>query len=375
MKIPNVNIFIILLILYTSCQTTEIDPDLGVATQYFHTASHLHDGIVNKYRIQYLNAKNKEIAENISYRSYQLNNNNQLSTKNYDVAGQLEVTNIYDFQEGAMLHKEQYIMNQGDTIVPTIHQATVREWKLDTSHYQKTVSYDWGKRISSFHQLSNKDTTILNKPAKLFEGKWKLTIVFEQDSTVYEFKDKEIFVAGLGLFYDESNSDHGERTMELVEQLSFQEFEKITSHNRRRVAYIDSTTVLDKGSSFKLCETQAKIVDYYNGQPNAGFDGGKGVLKRAILSKLDTTKLEGESGFLSFRFVINCEGEVGWFTTEQADLAYQKKQFNEETVQHFYEIISQLTTWHPTIIREEARDAYAYITIKLKDGAITDFLP
>ena len=157
---PNVYFFLTCLFLYTSCQSVEAD--FGVATPYFPASSHLQKGLVNKYRTQFINAKSKEIAEDVSYLSYQLNNDNQLTIKNYNVAGELEVTNIYGFQEGAMLQEMQYIMDKGDTIIPTIHQATVKQWELDTANYHKTVSYDWGERIWTLHQNTNKDTTVLN---------------------------------------------------------------------------------------------------------------------------------------------------------------------------------------------------------------------
>lgn len=373
MKTVNVFLLLTIVLLFTSCQSKEVNLDL--ATNYFPTTSHLQNGIVNKYQSQFVSAKDKEVTQNIFYRSYQLKEDTLLEIKNYNVAGELEAYNVYSFQQGAMFLKEQFLINYGDTIVPTIHQATIRNWKSDTSTFHKTSQHQWGDRISIIKQLNNKDTIAINKPAKLFESKRILTIAKEQDTTIIELMEKEIYVAGLGLFYNESNYDRGHSTMELIEQLSFQDFKKITNHHLQRVAYIDPEKVIDKEHDFKPCEAQAKIFDYYNGQPPAGFNGGKGTLKRAILSKIDTTKLLGESGFLTFRFVINCKGEIGWFTTEQADLNYQKKQFNKETVKHFYEIISQLSTWHPTVIRKEEKDAYAYLTIKLKNGAITDFLP
>ena len=374
MKIPELFLLTILVIFYASCQPS-IEADFGVATQYFPTSTQLQRGIVSKYHDHFTEVKNKEISTNISYQTYQLEHPNQLKVQNYNAALTLETATTLGFQGEKMLYLEQTELNNGDTLSVTIEQPTRINWATDTATFQKTIVYEWGKIIWQINQLTNRDTSILDKPAKIFESKQKATRIIEGDSTEFIINVKQCYVAGIGLFSSESNSKNWQSKTELVEQLYLEEFEKRANHKYKRVAYIDPETVLDKNSDFQLCENRARIFDYYNGQPPAGFNGGKGALKRAILPKVDATKLHGASGFLTFRFVINCNGEIGWFTTEQADLAYQKKQFNPATVQHFYEIISSLTTWHPTVIREKQRDAYAYLTIKLKDGAIIDFLP
>jgi hypothetical protein len=170
--------------------------------------------------------------------------------------------------------------------------------------------------------------------------------------------------------------ERGTTRLELIEQIPFKEFQQRANHGVKRVGYIDPRSVLDQGSDFKLCDKQVKVADYYNGQDKrAQYVGGKKAIWELVNQHLDKSKLFNESGYLTLRFIVNCEGEAGWFTMEEADLDFQPKRFHTETIQHFFEILYQHPNWKPCIIREEARDAYTYITFKLKDGEIIEILP
>lgn len=53
----------------------------------------------------------------------------------------------------------------------------------------------------------------------------------------------------------------------------------------------------------------------------------------------------------------------------------QEKQFPKETINHLYKVIAELKTWNPCVINQEPRDAYFYLTFRLKNGVIPDILP
>jgi hypothetical protein len=97
--------------------------------------------------------------------------------------------------------------------------------------------------------------------------------------------------------------------------MSNDRFQTLRNHNRKRIGYINPSSTMDNGSSFKLCEQEVKIRDYYNSTPEAQFGLGKKEMVNKIMSQIDRNKLFSESGYLTFRFVINCHGQAGRFTT------------------------------------------------------------
>jgi len=361
-------------LLLFSCQDGE--ESSSPLQQYFPVTPSNQQEIVNKYYVHYKAADSYDTRTNIEYQHYQQTKEGGLQLTDYDAGFEMESINSYQFTGAKMIHKERQWYLRGDTIENSILQPVFMDWEQDTTTYQRTEYFDWGERTWLFQQLTQRDTIIEERAAKVFEGSMTLTVLQkEKEEKTYSFRYQKSYVSGIGLFHLEQTSEQGRLKIELVEQLPFKSFSEQANHQLHRVAYIDSDKVLDKDNNLQLCDTQQEIFDYYNGTPDAGFNGGKGALKLALLPKIDSKLLYEESGYLTFRFVINCNGETGWFVTEQADLDFQVKQFPEATIQHLFELIVDLDTWHPTIIRGEARDAYAYLTIKLKDGEITDFLP
>jgi len=224
------------------------------------------------------------------------------------------------------------------------------------------------------HQTSKKDTVYESRPAVVFSGVRDYSRFMNEDTVTNEYKWKRIYAQGLGLVRFESNSNEYKYAWELAELLSMQEYENRKNHGMHRVGWIDTTQVLDKNSKFSTCHHFDKICDYYNDE-RAVFKGKKGAIRALLEEKLDKSKINGESGYLTYRFVVNCKNEAGWFTTEEADLEYNKKQFSEAARSHLFEIFNEANSWISLKIRGEERDAYVYITLKIKDGEIIEILP
>ena len=167
----------------------------------------------------------------------------------------------------------------------------------------------------------------------------------------------------------------GKANIELVKQFHWKDFKAMANSAPKRVAYINPAKRIDRNSNFSPCENSNKIHDYYNGTPHAGLRTGKRGWQKLFQQKGNSSNASKESGYLTFRFVINCEGKTGWFTTEEADLDFQPKEFPPELVQHYFDIIEKVDDWRPVVIRQKAADAYAYLTLKLKDGELIDILP
>jgi hypothetical protein len=153
----------------------------------------------------------------------------------------------------------------------------------------------------------------------------------------------------------------------LVILLSCKKESKKYSHD---IGYIDPATALgDK--EFKTCSD--RIYEYYNFEPYAGYKYGKRALRDSIAKKYSA--IGNESGYLTFRFVVNCKGSAGRYQIIENDLDLKPKKFNKELVSHLFSITQQFKEWQPAIWENESRDYNIYLTYKLRDSKIIEILP
>lgn len=348
---------------------------LGAAADYYPPTAQLRQGIVNKYYIHFTSADGYERSTNIAYYLYQLDKEGQLEITRYDAGYSPMIRTLTKFQDNQqrVLMQEQFW--QMDSFPVQVLDDVLKDWSGDTASYTTSTTFmDEIEEDLQLKQLSVYDSLTTDHSLKVFT---------KEQSRVYRYTDdedrsfqsdiREVYAQGLGYFGSKTVMDAGVFEVELVEQFPATEFRKRQAAAPERVAYIDPAQVLDRGSDFKPCGDY--IYDYYNGDPDAGPRGGKRVMVRWLEEKLDVNLLKGQSGYLTFRFVINCEGQAGYFITEEASLDFAVKQFPDELIQHVYAQLVAFDNWQPTTIREEVADAYTYVTLKLKDGELIDVLP
>lgn len=136
------------------------------------------------------------------------------------------------------------------------------------------------------------------------------------------------------------------------------------------IGYIDPATALgDK--EFETCTDF--IFEYYNSEPNGGYKYGKNVLRDTIENKFSYNG--HDSGYLTFRFVVNCKGEAGRYQIVENDLDLKPKKFDQDLVLHLFSITQELKEWRPVMWENQSRDYYMYITYKIRDGQIIEILP
>ncbi|AXT49664.1 hypothetical protein D1818_02070 [Aquimarina sp. BL5] len=341
-----------------------------------------NNGIINKYYIN-IYPKNQQSKKTIiDYSLIEKINDSIYRKERYSPSFQLQSSKQFriegkDFIE---VNYERYFL--ADTLIasyPDDRTMTYTTFGKDTVHYRTSLK-NKDSLSRNIHQSSTmvKDTIIQNKPAKIVEqNTTNITTFGKIFSDTLQLSSRSIYVQDLGLYSSTLTTDKDVIERILVEQLLPSEFDKLSNHTIKRVGYIDFAQTIDKDKELELCLPHKLIADYYNGgNDRAGFIGGKSNLKKWIYSKLDTKKLNNESGYLTFRFVINCKGIAGKFTTdESADFDYNKKEFSQETVMHLYDILADVKQWEPVIIRNKKRDSYFYVTFILKNGKIQDILP
>ena len=107
--------------------------------------------------------------------------------------------------------------------------------------------------------------------------------------------------------------------------------------------------------------------------PHAGYKYGKNELRKFINKKY--SRKYDESGYLTYRFIINCEGKAGGFQIIENDLEYEPKTFSDSIKSEFLNMVEQLDEWSPCVIDSVSRDSFMYISFRLEDGNIAEILP
>nr|WP_298995730.1 hypothetical protein [uncultured Allomuricauda sp.] len=125
-------------------------------------------------------------------------------------------------------------------------------------------------------------------------------------------------------------------------------------------------------NGFHVCN-ESQIYQYYNPE-KATYSQGKNGIRRFILDNY-VNEDYSNSGYLTFRFVINCKGEAGRYIIHENNLDLIPKEFNPKLTEHLFNLTIQLKEWNPNFIRGEYRDSYMFLTYKIENGEITEILP
>ncbi len=361
-----------------SCQSDQ--NQLGLAADFFPSAKHLQKGFACKYyKHQHPDDKDKVSSTDIEYRTWQLISQDKIRTDLYDAALRLKRHTVYQLEAGKMKIIENHQIYRGDTAYAKISTNSIYlDWN------GKEVSSDMSLAIGDVtilsrqeQQTSMQDTLIGNIPCKKFEKTGILTRILPTgDHKVFPSKRTILYAEGIGIYAEHLKFDERSFHTELIEQMTLEEFKQRANHGKKRIAYIDPEKTIDQSPDFKICNQELLIGDYYNCDLRGQLKGGKGSWWHILEERLSPQKLKKESGYLTYRFVLNCKGEAARFITEQADLDYNSKQFPSETIQHFYDIVSSQKDWQPCQQSNgESYDSYTYITFKLKNGKVIEILP
>lgn len=136
------------------------------------------------------------------------------------------------------------------------------------------------------------------------------------------------------------------------------------------IGFIDPENALG-AKEFKTCDNY--VYEYYNSFPHGGFKHGKKALRDSVMSKYKTVGTD--AGYLTFRFVVNCQGKAGRYQIIENDLNHVPTTLNKNLVSKLFQITQDLKEWKQITLDNQYRDYYFYITYKLRDGKIIEILP
>lgn len=139
------------------------------------------------------------------------------------------------------------------------------------------------------------------------------------------------------------------------------------------IGYINPDKAL-LNSDFTLCNRE-KIYSTYSGLGLDAYRGSKKTFKNTILSKYDSLSYN-DSGYISYRFLVNCKGEAGWFEIIEMNLDLEETKLDKKIVESLLKLTSSAENWNTVGWDEnENVDYYMYVLYRIENGKIVEILP
>lgn len=127
--------------------------------------------------------------------------------------------------------------------------------------------------------------------------------------------------------------------------------------------------------AFEKCSPEKRMsIQYYQGVRQFDYKGEK----LAIIEKLEKEKISSGnkmSGYITVRFLVNCEGKTGLFRVQQMNAELKETVPDKILGEKLLRFTQSLDGWLPKEIRGLKTGYYQYLTYKIEDGKVSEVLP
>jgi hypothetical protein len=144
----------------------------------------------------------------------------------------------------------------------------------------------------------------------------------------------------------------------------------------QRVGDINFDPLIDD-QSFKICD-EKQTAQYYNFSKGFHYKGEKYEIIKIFKEKYHPGMIgdkEGGTGYITIRFLVNCEGKTGLFRVQEMNLNYLPAKFDESIKSQLLEITKSLDGWLVGEYDGKNFDYYQYLTFKLDNYKLLEILP
>ncbi len=125
---------------------------------------------------------------------------------------------------------------------------------------------------------------------------------------------------------------------------------------------------------FKICNPNS-VFQYFEFGKGLQYKGEKPKINGIFKSGFKPGAIKNESGYLTIRFIVNCEGRTGWFRLQGMNKEYKEKEFDGELVDKLLTLTKSLDGWIIGGGATNKVDYYQYLTFKLVDGQLIEIMP
>ncbi|MBB4807045.1 hypothetical protein HNP38_002349 [Chryseobacterium defluvii] len=128
-------------------------------------------------------------------------------------------------------------------------------------------------------------------------------------------------------------------------------------------------------ANFKRCIPEDQYrYQYYNDSNGFQYRGEKiAIIEK--LAKSDIYSDKKTNGYITVRFLVNCEAKTGLFRVKQINNDYQETVLDNELKNKLLTFTKSLDGWIPKEIKGKKIDYYQYLTYKIVDGKVSEILP
>jgi len=150
---------------------------------------------------------------------------------------------------------------------------------------------------------------------------------------------------------------------------------KVVSKYPAHVGNVEFDEKIDD-PNFKRCLPDGSYAyQYYNGDSSGIEYKGEKLEIIRTLEKENIQSSRDINGYITFRFIVNCEGKSGLFRVQQMDEQYKEKYFEKKLLEQLLSFTKNLNGWIPKEIQGRKVDYYQYLTYKIEDGKVSEILP
>jgi hypothetical protein len=119
---------------------------------------------------------------------------------------------------------------------------------------------------------------------------------------------------------------------------------------------------------FKVCDEE-HVPQYYSFE-NSGVKNHKQDLIEFFKSGYINHNYEAESGYITIRFIVNCEGKAGRVRIQEMDMDYKPKVFTTALSKQLLLLTKSYDKWEIAENQKKKFDYYYYLTFKVVQGNI-----
>lgn len=125
---------------------------------------------------------------------------------------------------------------------------------------------------------------------------------------------------------------------------------------------------------FKLCD-ENQVLQYYNFGKGLQYKGEKIKIIEHFREGFKSVAHMDESGFVTIRFIVNCQGKTGRYRLQGMNNDYIEKTFPEHITDQLLGLTKQLDGWSMGEANGKVYDYYQYLSFKMEDGKLIEIMP
>jgi hypothetical protein len=124
-----------------------------------------------------------------------------------------------------------------------------------------------------------------------------------------------------------------------------------------------------------------KVIDEqqvlpYNTERGMMIEGERYRVVEYFSANFKSKPVEGETGYIVIRFLVNHKGETDRFRMYEMDGNCRLTTFDKSISERLFDLTKKLSGWKPCTDKHgRRRDYYQYLVFKMKDGMIEYILP